>query len=198
MVHLAFHVQNFKDISTLIVKNLRSISASEAEGQEIIRNIDDIGLHGSELVNESNVRITCKRNAEFYIELTTDQLDTSDRPAKIGVYGKQPSLSWEYGFEDWVIDTIDEIKVFSTKVDRPVKQEQLRIVRAGLKSIYYEQKRRKLLLLIVNLVLGFIIPILIGLLLQLFPTIDLKTTLISSFFVSVNNLFLILLMQEKI
>ncbi|MEQ8469113.1 hypothetical protein [Coleofasciculus sp. E1-EBD-02] len=199
MVYLVFLIQNFsKDISTLIVKKSRSIGASEVEGQEIIRKIDNLALYGFELIDKSNVRIIYKKNAEFYIELITDKLDTSNRPAKIGIYGRKPSLSWEYSFEDWVFDVFDRVKEFSIKIDRSVTQEQLQVIRLGLKSIHYKQKKRSMFLIIVKVIIGFIIPILLGLLLQLSPVFNFDTTLLLSFFTSVNNIFIILLIQEKV
>lgn len=198
MVCLAFYIKNYKKDTSFIVKNSSKIETSEVEGQEIIRRIDEIALHGSKLVNESNVSIISKKNTELYIEIVTDQLDASDRTAKLGIYGKQPTLSWEYSFEDWVLDVLDRVKEFSVKVDRSIKPDQLRVIRLGLKSIYYKQKRRTLFLLILKIVLGFIIPILVGLLLQIFPVFDLQETLLPSFFVSIYNIFLILLTQKKI
>jgi hypothetical protein len=199
MACLAFYVQNFnKDIPTVIFKNSRRIEAFEGEGQEIIRKIDDLALHGSELVNESNVRIIHKKNAEFYVELITEQLDASGRPAKIGIYGRKPSLSWEYSFEDWVFDIFDRVKEFSIEVDRSVKQEQLRIIRSGLKSIYYQHKIKAQVMLIVKLALGSFIPILVGLLLGISPFIDVKSSLFLSGIIGINNIFLILLIQDKV
>lgn len=195
---LVFYVQNFKEsIPTLIVKNSRIIKPNDVEGQKLIQKIDKLTLNGFTMINESNIRILYNRRAEFYIELITEQRDLSDRPATIRIYSRKPTLSWEYSLEDWVSDIINQVKKFSSEVDRSVQEEQLHIICTSLKAISYKNQPRKLLLLYVSKVAIVSIPILISILLTFLHFNKYNINLIS-FFISLNNIFLIVLTKDKL
>ncbi|MGB7442380.1 MAG: hypothetical protein WA919_15055 [Coleofasciculaceae cyanobacterium] len=198
MVYLSFYVQNFtEDVPTLILKNARTIKPSDIEGQELIQKIDSLLLQGIELSNEPHIRIVHNRRAEFYIKVITDQEDLSGRPATIGIYGKLPSLTWEYSFEDWFFNFISKVKELSSEIDRSLQPEHLRKMRIGLKTLSSTYKQRLLSMYIGKLILGFILPIIVGLLLQFFPVVDSRTVLLVSCLISINNILMALLMQEK-
>ena len=202
MVPLSFYVPNFtEDIPTLIVKNSRTIKPTDIEGQKLIQKIDNLTLHGIKLAEESNIRILHNRRAEFYIKLITNQKDLTDRYATIVIYGKLPSLTWEYSFEDWVLDVINKVKEFSSETNRSAKPEQLRVIRTELKTIFCKYKQRMLFVYKRRLVLGFIIPIVVGLsicfVLRFFPVFDSRIVLLVSGFISFNNILITLLVQEK-
>lgn len=205
MVALSFYVPNFtENTPTLIVKNSRTIKPTDIEGQKLIQKIDNLTLHGIKLAEESNIRILHNRRAEFYIKLITDQKDLTDRYATIVIYGKLPNLTWEYGFEDWVLDVIDEVKAFSSEINRSAQPAQLRAIQTELKTIHFKYKQRKLLVYKKKLALALIIPIVLGLIVyvvsfvsQFLPDLNLNTVLLVSYFISINNVIITLLVQEK-
>ena len=218
MVALSFYVPNFtEDIPTLIVKNSRTIKSSDVEGQEVIQKIDNLTLHGIELANESHIRVLHNKKAEFYIQLITNQKDLTERFATIGIYGRLPSLTWEYSFEDWVFDVLNKVKEFSNKINRLARPEHLRAIRTELKTISYKYKQRMFFMYTRRLILGFVIPLVVSvvlaLLLRFLPVLNLRpifdfsfdfntvfdyrTVLLVGCFISVNNILIILLVQEK-
>ncbi|NET17653.1 MAG: hypothetical protein F6K08_34935 [Okeania sp. SIO1H6] len=169
------------------------------------------------MAEESNIRILHSRRAEFYIKLITDQKDLSDRYATIVIYGKLPHLAWEYSFEDWVFDVLNKVKEFSSQINRPAEPEHLHTIRTQLKTIFYKSKQRNLSVYKRRLFLVFIIPFLVGLvvafMLRYYPVFtlrpvfdfsfnfstvfDYRTVLLVSCSISLNNILITLLVQEK-
>ncbi|NER30315.1 MAG: hypothetical protein F6J89_22490 [Symploca sp. SIO1C4] len=209
---LTFYILNSKKSpQVLILKNSRIIKVDEAEGQQLTEKFDKVVFSGFKITNQPGIRIFYKRiTREFYIEIITKDLDSSDRPAKIGIYSRKPTISWQYNLKDWIYDVFDQIEKFSVEHERSVSDKHLDIISTSLREIYYKDKQAKLLLRISRIIVASLTPILLGLIIQFFSSrtgsnlslenslesnttnLDSKITF-ASYLIAINNLLLIVL-----
>ncbi len=194
MISLYYFVSNFQENTpNILVKKSRNIQLSDPEGQLVMNRIDKLKLSKSKVFPKEKVNLFFK-NFEFYIETVTQELDITNRPATLGIYGKIPVLNKNYTIGDWLFTVCNETEEFSKSIDRTIYDFQLHTIKNQLFDLYLKAKLKRQIFLWFKYSIILISPIIIAWRISLFS----KTTniIMSGLLISISNGLLIILNKE--
>ncbi|NEO61576.1 MAG: hypothetical protein F6J98_14510 [Moorea sp. SIO4G2] len=203
MISLYYFVPNSqKDTSDLLVKdtpgilvtNLREIKLFDTEGKLVMNRIDKLKLSKFKVFKKERIDFFYS-NFEFYIETVTQELDITNRPAIIGIYGKIPVFKNGYTVQDWLFYICNRFENFSKNIDREIYDLQLNTIKKQLLGIYLQTKWKRFVFPIIQSLIFLFTPIFIAWVISSF--LNTTNLIVPSCIISISNGILIILNEEN-